>query len=25
MMALAKAGRDGEDLEPIQDKFNKYK
>jgi hypothetical protein len=25
MMALAKAGRDGKDLEPIQDKFNKYK
>ena len=25
MMALAKAGREGKDLEPIQDKFNKYK
>jgi len=25
MQALAKAGREGKDLEPIQDKFNKYK
>jgi hypothetical protein len=25
MKALADAGRNGEDLEPIQDKFNKYK
>jgi len=25
MQALAKAGKEGKDLEPIQDKFNKYK